>query len=176
RNRWSRSPGTQVSTTADAEPHGGRVADERQFDGFAGRRLALAGEQQPGSAVDAVAAAARPADGIARPAGEPPAPVPHPLFALFYLVEIRHRQLLGPTGGPFAQPPSAGNMQYQFGNFWIVIIATKRSLFAQAYCRAGWCRSPRSPARDGRRSRTQRAFAPTRSAVRCSAKASSGWA
>jgi hypothetical protein len=53
------------------------------------------GEQQPGSAVDVVAAAARPAGGIARPApGEPPAPVPHPLFALFYLVEIRHRQLL----------------------------------------------------------------------------------
>jgi hypothetical protein len=24
----------------------------------------------------------------------PPAPVPHPLFLLFYQVEIRHRQLL----------------------------------------------------------------------------------
>ena len=24
----------------------------------------------------------------------PPAPVPHPLFPLFYQVEIRHRQLL----------------------------------------------------------------------------------
>ena len=72
-----------------------RVAGERQFDGFAGQRLALAGEQQPGSAVDMVAAAARPAGGIARPApGEPPAPVPYPLFPLFYLVEIRHRQLL----------------------------------------------------------------------------------
>ena len=54
-------------------------------------RLALAGEQKPGSAVDAVAAAR----GIARPApGEPPAPVPRTLFPLFYLVEIRHRQLL----------------------------------------------------------------------------------
>ena len=49
----------------------------------------------PGSAVYIVAAAARPAGGIDRPApGEPPAPVPHPLFALFYQVEIRHRQLL----------------------------------------------------------------------------------
>jgi hypothetical protein len=38
---------------------------------------------------------ARPAGGIAGPAsGEPPAPVPHSLFPLFYLVEIRHRQLL----------------------------------------------------------------------------------
>jgi hypothetical protein len=37
----------------------------------------------------------RPAGGIARPAPhEPPAPVPHPLFGLFYQVEIRHRQLL----------------------------------------------------------------------------------
>ena len=49
----------------------------------------------PGSAVYIVAAAARPAGGIARPApGEPPVPVPHPLFPLFYQVEIRHRQIL----------------------------------------------------------------------------------
>jgi hypothetical protein len=57
--------------------------------------VALAGEQQPGSAVDVVAAAARPAGGSARPVlGEPPAPIPHSLFHLFYRVEIRHRQLL----------------------------------------------------------------------------------
>jgi hypothetical protein len=38
--------------------------------------LAFAGEQQPGGAVDVVAAAARPAGGIARPARrKPPAPV-----------------------------------------------------------------------------------------------------
>jgi hypothetical protein len=37
---------------------------------------------------------ARSAGGIARPdPGEPLAPVPHPLFVLFYQVEIRHRQL-----------------------------------------------------------------------------------
>ena len=55
----------------------------------------MPGEKQPGSAVDVVAAAARPAGGIARPAlREPPAPLPHFLFPLFYLVEIRHRQLL----------------------------------------------------------------------------------
>jgi hypothetical protein len=66
-----------------------------QLDGFAGQRLTLAGEQQPRRAVDVVAAAARPTRGIARPAlGEPPAPVPLSLFHLFYLVEIRHRQLL----------------------------------------------------------------------------------
>jgi hypothetical protein len=42
-----------------------------------------------------VAAAARPVGGIARPAlGQPPAPVTHYLFPLFYLVEIRHRQPL----------------------------------------------------------------------------------
>jgi len=41
-----------------------------------------------------VAAAARPAGGIARPApGKLPAAVPHPLFALFYQVEIRRCQL-----------------------------------------------------------------------------------
>jgi hypothetical protein len=33
--------------------------------------------------------------------GEPPAPVPHPLFALFYQVEIRHRQLLNNNPAPF---------------------------------------------------------------------------
>ena len=39
--------------------------------------------------------AARPAGGVAgSAAGEPPAPVPHPLFLLFYLVKIRRRQLL----------------------------------------------------------------------------------
>src|SRR5438445_11776780 len=53
------------------------------------------------SAVDVVAAAARPAGGIARPApGEPPAPVPHPLFLLFYLVEIRHHQLHNDNPAP----------------------------------------------------------------------------
>ena len=68
---------------------------ERQLDGLAGQRLALAGEQQPRRAVDMVAAAARPASRIARPAlGKPPARVARPLFPLFYLVEIRHRQLL----------------------------------------------------------------------------------
>ena len=69
-----------------------RVAGERQFDGLAGQRLALAGEQQPRRAVDVVAAAARPAGVIARPAPvppvlsgrdqAPPAPtmtIPHPL-------------------------------------------------------------------------------------------------
>src|SRR5437870_3519051 len=41
------------------------------------------------------AIAARPAGRIARPTpGEPPASVPRTLFRLFYLVEIRHRQLL----------------------------------------------------------------------------------
>src|SRR5712691_1538621 len=41
-----------------------------------------------------VAAAARPAGGIAGAAlGKPPALVARPLFPLFYLVEIRHRQL-----------------------------------------------------------------------------------
>jgi hypothetical protein len=55
----------------------------------------------PGSAVYIVAAAARPAGGIARPApGEPPAPVPHPLFLLFYQVEIRHRQLSNDNPAP----------------------------------------------------------------------------
>ena len=71
------------------------VAGERQFDGFAGQRFALAGEQQLSGAVGVVAAAARPAGGIARAAlGKPPRPVPRDLFPLFYLVEIRHRQLL----------------------------------------------------------------------------------
>jgi hypothetical protein len=42
-----------------------------------------------------VVAAARPVGGIARPAlDKPPAPVAPSLFLLFYLVEIRHRQLL----------------------------------------------------------------------------------
>ena len=40
-------------------------------------------EQWPGGAVDVVAAF-----------GKPPEAVPHPLFRLFYLVEIRHRQFL----------------------------------------------------------------------------------
>jgi len=62
--------------------------------GLSGQRLALASEQQPGSAVDVVAGS-RAARGIARPTpGEPPAPAPRTLFPLFYLVEIRHRQLL----------------------------------------------------------------------------------
>jgi len=52
--------------------------------GLSSQRLALAVGQQPGSAVDEVAAAARPAGGIARPA----------LLPLFYQVEIRHRRLL----------------------------------------------------------------------------------
>jgi hypothetical protein len=61
----------------------------------ADQRLAFPGEQQPGSTVDMVAAAARPAGGIARPPrASRPRPVPHPLFLLFYQVEIRHRQLL----------------------------------------------------------------------------------
>jgi len=60
-----------------------------------GQRLAPAGELQPGGAVEVVAAAARPAGRIARPdPGEPPAAIPHPLFPLFYLVEIRQSQLL----------------------------------------------------------------------------------
>ena len=51
-------------------PPGRRQAPARRLCGSA---LALAGEQQPGSAVDVVAAAARPAGGIARPAlGKPP--------------------------------------------------------------------------------------------------------
>ena len=70
-------------------------AGERQFDGFAGQRLALAGEQQTGSAVDVVAAAARPAGGIARPAlANRPLRSRTPLFPLFHQVEIRRRQLL----------------------------------------------------------------------------------
>jgi len=50
---------------------------ERQFDGFAGKCLARAGEQQTGSAVDVVAAA-RAAGRRDCPTGpgEPPAPVP----------------------------------------------------------------------------------------------------
>ena len=90
----------------EAEPQRRRITGERQFDGFAGQRLAFPGEQEPGSAVDVVAAAARPAGGIARPApGEPPAPVPHPLFLLFYQVEIRHRQLSNDNPAP---APDAG--------------------------------------------------------------------
>ena len=55
----------------------------------------------PGGAVDVVAAAARPAGGIARPAlGKPPASVLRTLFPLFYLVEIRHRQLLQSKSHP----------------------------------------------------------------------------
>jgi hypothetical protein len=49
----------------EAQPQCRRVAGERQLDGFAGQRLALAGEQQPSGAVDVVAAAPRPAGGVA---------------------------------------------------------------------------------------------------------------
>src|SRR6516165_7648328 len=78
----------------EAQPQRRRVARECQFDGFAGQGLALTGEQQSGCAIDVIAAATRPAGGIAGVAlGKPPTPVPWPLFLLFNLVEIRHRQL-----------------------------------------------------------------------------------
>jgi len=48
------------------------VAGERQLDGFAGQRLILAGEQKPGSAVDMVAGAARPAGLPDRPRANRP--------------------------------------------------------------------------------------------------------
>ncbi len=97
-DRWHREFDRAFAIRPDdafeAQPQCHGVAGERQLDGFAGQRLALAGEQQPGSPVDMVAAPARPAGGIAGSApGEPPAPVPYSLFLLFYLVEIRHRQL-----------------------------------------------------------------------------------
>jgi hypothetical protein len=73
---------------------------EQQLDGFAGQRLALAGEHSGESAVDVVTAATQPAGRVARPTlGKPPAPVPRSLFHLFYLVEIRHRQLLQSQSG-----------------------------------------------------------------------------
>jgi peptidoglycan/LPS O-acetylase OafA/YrhL len=59
-----------------------------------GFRLDRAGAAPVGASL-MVAAAARPVGGIARPAlDKPPAPVARSLFPLFYLVEIRHRQLL----------------------------------------------------------------------------------
>jgi hypothetical protein len=100
------------------------VAGERQLDGFAGQRLVLAGEQQPGSAVDVVTAAARPAGRIARPAlGEPPAPVPHSLFPLFYLVEIRHRQLPQSQFCIRSRMPIPARVQCEYGNCMIVYLS-----------------------------------------------------
>jgi len=67
--------------TFEAQPQRRRIAGERQF-GFAGQRLAFPGERQPRGRRDCPTGP-----------GEPPAPVPHALFRLFYQVEIRHRQL-----------------------------------------------------------------------------------
>jgi hypothetical protein len=61
---------------------------------FAGQRVALAGEQQAGrrSRHGRGSRAAGRRD-CPTCVGKPPAPVPRNLFPLFYLVEIRHRQL-----------------------------------------------------------------------------------
>ncbi len=62
-----------------------------------------------------VAAAAQPVGGVARPAlDKPPAPVSRFLFPLFYLVEIRHRQLfdrdLAPADGCHVRKSYNANM------------------------------------------------------------------
>jgi hypothetical protein len=67
------------------------VAAVGRLPGF---RLDRAGAAPVGASL-MVAAAAQPVGGVARPAlDKPPAPVSRFLFPLFYLVEIRHRQLL----------------------------------------------------------------------------------
>src|SRR5882724_11343584 len=107
----------------EAEPHRGRVADQREVDGLAGQRLGFAREQRRGGERRLVAGPGPAADGVARPALVE-WPSAHPPRR-FWWKPIRHRHVLCPTGGPFRQSPSAGSMQCQFGNFWITIIATK---------------------------------------------------
>jgi hypothetical protein len=72
-----------------------------RFDGaFEAQRNAVGSPASASSTALRVEASPSPASsnvagGIAGSAlGEPPVPVPHPLFPLFYLVEIRHRQPL----------------------------------------------------------------------------------
>jgi hypothetical protein len=90
----------------ETKPHRGRVAEEGELDPPARQRLGLTRQQCRGGKRRLVARA-DPAPGvIARPAlREPPAPVPRPLFPLFYLVEIRHPQLLqSPISHPVTDP------------------------------------------------------------------------
>jgi hypothetical protein len=75
------------------------------------------------SACLVVAAAARPADGVARPGpGETArARSSAPCFSLFYLVEIWHRQLLQSLSRPGSRVPMLPRIRCQYGNYTISI-------------------------------------------------------
>jgi hypothetical protein len=78
-----------------------------------------------------VAAPARPVGEASRPAlGKSPAPVPHSLFSLFYLVEIRHRQLLQSQSRTRSRVPMATRVRCEYGNYMIAftILASSMSV------------------------------------------------
>jgi hypothetical protein len=82
--------------------------------------------------------------GIARPAsGEPPAPVARSLFTLFYLVEIRHQQLLQlQSAHPLTLANAHERVQCENGKYMVVHWSNARRGNAQQVGRGGLSCSP----------------------------------
>ncbi len=55
--------------------------------------------------------------------GEPAPPVPHPLFRLFYLVEIRHRQPLQSQSRTRSRVPMPRRLQCEYGDCMIIYLS-----------------------------------------------------
>jgi hypothetical protein len=91
-----RTARSRCDGTVEAGPHDRRIAVERHFDGLAAQRQGLAVEQRFGGTVAFVAAAARPAGGVAGGAVRERPAARHAmrflLFLLFYQRQISHRR------------------------------------------------------------------------------------
>jgi hypothetical protein len=94
----------------EAQPHRRRVAVERQFNGAPRQGLTLAREQKLCCAVDMVAAAARPARGVARLSSDkPPVLIAHHRFPWLCPTAIRHLQTPQKISLNKIHPPAGAN-------------------------------------------------------------------
>jgi hypothetical protein len=81
--------------------------------------------------------------------GEPAPPVPHSLFRLFYLVEIRHRQLLQSQSRTRSRVPMPRRLQCEYGDCMIIYLSNpaestgNRRTAGLLLSRAGFIRSAR---------------------------------
>jgi hypothetical protein len=78
----------------------------------------------------------RPAGLPRPPLGKPPAPVPRPLFSLFYLIEIRHRQLLQSQSCTRSRVPMPTKIQCDYGNHMIVYLSNPAESNGRQVCHA----------------------------------------